>query len=164
MAKYEIVNDNGEGIYEVKCEKSLIHYYVNEKKKTVVAVMDYCNYQFEKEIINFLDQIIPSNCATCFGCYNLPKIRKTYRGKAHCIGSDKFDLETGMRIARENMLVGYYTDYAKAALEIYDGISEGMDKLATHIGVIGQRLEKFADLASSNYSAAEGYKNNFQDK
>lgn len=160
MAKYNIVNDNGEGIYEVKLDKSLIHYYVNEPKKTVVAVMDYCDHQFEQEIIRFLDEIIPSNCATCLGCYNLPQMKKTYRGKAHCIGGDKFDLETGMRVARENMLVNYYADYAKAAIQIYDGIAEGMDKLAEHIGIIGQRLEKFADLSSANYSAAENYKAN----
>ena len=122
--------------------------------------MDYCDYQFEQEIIRFLDEIIPSNCATCLGCYNLPQMKKTYRGKAHCIGGDKFDLEIGMRVARENMLVNYYADYAKAAIQIYDGIAEGMDKLATHIGIIGQRLEKFADLSSANYSAAENYKAN----
>lgn len=164
MGKYTIINDNGEGIYEVVMEKSSIKYYVNEPKNTVVAAMSHCDRQFKHEMVRFLDEMLPTDCATCFGCYNLPSIKDTYKGKAHCIGNDKFDLETGMRIARENMLAQYYYDYAKAALSVYDTVNNGLNKLADHIYIIGQRLEKFTDLSSANYTAAEVYKENFQDK
>ena len=160
MGKYKIINDNGEGVYEVVMEKSSIKYYVNEPKNTVVAVMGKCDRQFKYEMIRFLDEMLPTDCATCFGCYNLPSIRDTYKGKAHCIGSDKFDLETGMRIARENMLAQYYYDYAKAALSVYDTVNNGLDKMADHIGIIGQRLEKFSTLYDYNFSNAENWKAN----
>lgn len=155
MSKYNIINDNGEGIYEVRPERSQIRYYVNEPKKTVVAVMENGSDQFNEEIRSFMLNLTKDYDMFCG--YRI-KPSKTYKGKAHCIGTDEFDLETGMRIAREHLLASYYYDYAMAAVAVYDEITDNLIKFADHIGVIGERLEKFNELSMANYSRAENWK------
>ena len=155
MSEYKIINDNGNGVYEVEFENSNIHYYVNENKKTVAAVMRECRTRAEREFIKTIIFI------TEFGFYYPELLKKfsenmkeTYRGKAHCIGGDEFNLKTGMKIAREHMLADYYKDYYCAhviASQSFYNITLRLDKINDNLM---RRAMKFIELSEAYKESA----------
>ena len=114
MDKYQIINDKGNGIYEVVKETSKIHYYVNENTGTVVAVMRDCRFDAEIAIRRMFPYPIGP-----IGSRGSLLLKDTYRGKATCLKGDIFDLEKGMIIARRNMLKKYYRAKIKAYRKFY---------------------------------------------
>ena len=155
MSEYKIINDNGNGVYEVEFENSNIHYYVNENKKTVAAVMRECRPRATREFIKIIESV------TDFRFY-VPELLKkfsenmkeTYRGKAHCIGGDEFNLKTGMKIAREHMLADYYKDYCRANIDASEGfhdISWRLDKINNNLV---ERAMKFIELSEAYKESA----------
>ena len=158
-SKYKIVNNNGDGVYEVICPKSNIHYYVNEQKRTVAAVMDNARqelinelrsinskfnilYWFHKEFINLIDT----------------NMKSTYKGKSYCQPEDKFNLELGMKIAREHMLAKYYVDKAIAYNACLQKVEELYDIVRYRAEWTAERAFHFIDIASNHYAAAESNK------
>lgn len=153
MDKITIVNDNGDGIYEVICDNSQIRYYVNEKKKTVAAVMYNCRKQAHKEVCEIFGRL------KFWRCINVV-IKDTYRGKSHCIGTDKFDLETGMRIAREHMLAKYYRDYFNALDKDAEILCRVHEAIHEKLGTLYCRAHTFTNRSLENQKKANLYKEN----
>lgn len=155
--KYTIVNDNGNGVYEIEAKNSNIHYYVNENKKTVAAVMRNNKMQVRIELNTLLEKYTPidSFFISDFVNYEIKKyIKNVYKGKAHCIKDDKFDLETGMKIAREHMLADYYCDRTNCFIAVSDKLSNLIYELEERITVSTERAEKFIDASNENYENA----------
>lgn len=157
--KYKIINDNGEGVYEIECEKSNIHYYVNEPKKTVAAVMCGAGTEFRCEIDRLIDRTFGFvwDCSAFYN-YGFKYIKSTYRGKAHCIKNDEFNLETGMRIAREHMLANYYVDRAIAFAAVSERIGQFLNEIDYRTDLAFQRAEKFIDISNEHYENAHSVK------
>ena len=154
LNKYSIVNDNGEGVYEVNTKNSNIHYYVNENKKTVAAVMKNCKGQVRRELHCLVDKIYPSDWGEAdlvFDCEIERYMKNTYKGKAHCIKDDIFDLETGMAVARAHMLAEFYCDRTNCMAAVSDRLNELMLVLEERIGLSLARAEKFIDASNEFY-------------
>lgn len=162
MTEYNIINDNGEGIYEVVSEKSDIHYYINEPKKTVVAVMRNCQDNFYSKLFEIIDPITGGGWLTTKSLImsTANGLKETYKGKAKCIGGDSFDLSTGMRIAREHMLEKYYGDYFVACGAALNYLNKSISDLVEHTNIIYDRYEKFRIASAATRYAAENYKAN----
>ena len=152
--KYEIVNDNGEGIYEIIPENSYIKYYVNERKKTVVAVMNDCKKQVLNEVFKSIGYLTPAA---------LDLLKDTYRGKSKCIGDDVFDPIKGMQIAREHMLAKYYTDYFEMLFKYSAATFKRAQDLEDKIFAIQARATKFKILSNDNWLKAHDYKSQVKD-
>lgn len=160
--KYKVINDNGSGVYEiVGNNKSQIHYYVNEQKKTVVAAMDDTKNELLVELNNLWNKFFPTiwedpiydlleNKNICF-------LKKSYRGKAHIVGEDVFDLETGMTIAREHMLADYYTDKAKTLAAITKLVSKFFGEMLTKSEISDFRAQKFYELSQNYFEMAHNF-------
>ena len=157
--KYKIINDNGEGVYEIECEKSNIHYYVNEPKKTVAAVMCGATREFRNEMDRLIDRTFGFvwESDALYTC-SLKYIKSTYRGKAHCIKNDEFNLETGMRIAREHMLANYYVDRAIAFAAVSERIGQFLNEIDYRTDMAFHRAEKFIDISNEYYKNAHNVK------
>ena len=153
--KYRIINDNGEGIYEVVCDKSNIRYYVNEQKKTVAAVMEDAVNEFRNELDRLLDKTFGFTWETNkYYDYALHYIKRVYRGKAHCIRNDVFDVETGMRVAREHMLANYYLDRTIAFGAVLEKFEEFLSELDYRTEMSFERAEKFILASDAHYDNA----------
>lgn len=103
--------------------KSKIRYYIDEEKRTVVAVMDDCEY----DAIDVL-QKMGIRKITHDG-YNMDKfmMNTSYRGKAKCSPDDEWNEEYGMALARNRMLENYYRGRSMALMKaetILQGILE----------------------------------------
>jgi hypothetical protein len=154
--KYTIVNDNGNGIYEIEAKNSNIHYYVNENKKTVAAVMTKGRAQVGRELEDFFDKHYCSEwfADVFYECELHKFVKNTYKGKAHCIRDDKFDLDVGMRIAREHMLADYYVDRTNCFSAVADRLTNCLFALEERIALSVERAEKFIDASNENYENA----------
>lgn len=91
-------------------EEKGIKYFVNEEKGTVFCKMKNCF----RDTINILekDSIYKRDLRDCF-------MRNTYTGKAKLSPEDEWDEETGKRVARNKMLLKYYTKRKKILDNIY---------------------------------------------
>ena len=156
MPKFEIINDTLD-TYEVVQKNSNIHYYVNVPKKTVVAVMDNCKDQFRNEVSNLLSKN-SGDILLISSSFN--NIKDTYKGKAQCIGDDKFELLKGMKIAREHMLEKYYKDYFEAILDVFMEFDRVTKEIKQKVFSINERYKKFKEINTDNFIAAEVYKQN----
>ena len=154
--KYSIVNDNGEGVYEVAAKNSNIHYYVNEPKKTVAAVMRKSRFQVYSELESLVDKVYPSDWGLeyIFECEVFKYMKNTYKGKAHCVKNDHFDLETGMAVARAHMLAEFYCDRTNCMAAVSDRLNELMLMLEERIALSVNRAEKFIDASNEFYENA----------
>jgi hypothetical protein len=121
--KYEIVNCKEQGIYEVVCKGSKIHYYVNEHKGVVVAVMEDARQEFLNEMYYLIDKTLNLTYYEDDLFNNAQNYIKTiYKGKAQCMEQDDFSLEKGMEVARTHMLADYYIDRCIAFDTAYNHI------------------------------------------
>ena len=156
MPKFEIINYTFD-TYEVVQKNSNIHYYVNVSKKTVVAVMDNCKEQFRYELSNLLNKNSRDDLLFDFSFNN---IKYTYKGKAQCIGDDKFELLKGMKIAREHMLEKYYKDCFNTILDVFTELDKVTKEIKQKMISISERHRKFKEINTDNFIAAEVYKQN----
>ena len=118
--------------------KSKIRYYIDEEKRTVVAVMDDCEY----DAIDVL-QKMGIRKITHDG-YNMDKfmMNTSYRGKSKCSPDDEWDEEEGMRIARNRMLEKYYRARAMALMRAESVLQEMMNELGSRIDYSDMRYER----------------------
>lgn len=83
---------------ESKKNVSKINYFVNEEKRTVVAMMNDCADDVLTDMK--IDIFHPAAGSLI--------ISNTFRGKAVCDKDDIWDIEKGKEIARSKMLAKYY--------------------------------------------------------
>lgn len=116
-------------------EKSKILYYIDEEKRTVVAVMKDCEY----DAIDILEKMGIRRIKR--DGYNMNKfmINPIYRGKAKCAPDDIWDEEEGMRIARNRMLENYYLARTRALVRAEEVLMTMMDELGSRIDYSDKR-------------------------
>lgn len=98
-----------------------IKYFVNEEKGTVFCKMENCF----KDTINILekDGIYKRDIRDSF-------MQNTYAGKAKLSPEDEWDEETGKRVARNKMLLKYYTKKRKLLDKAYQELLSQIKKLS----------------------------------
>ena len=106
-----------------------IKYFVNEEKGTVFCKMEDCS----KDTINILekDGIYKKDMSDSF-------MQNTYTGKAKLSPEDKWDEETGKRIARNKMLLKYYTKRKKI-------LNNNYVELLSQLKKVGERQDYCLD-------------------
>ncbi len=118
--------------------KSKIRYYIDEEKRTVVAVMDDCEY----DAIDVLEKMGISNIN--HDGYNMDKfmMNPIYRGKAKCSPDDEWDEEYGMALARNRMLENYYRSRALALMKAETIIQNILEEIGSRIDYADYRCNK----------------------
>lgn len=106
-----------------------IKYFVNEKKRVVVAVLegDYidlaaCNLFEKNGIANLTNDVYfnPKN-----------RMKNKYIGTARCHEDDEFDVEIGKELAKKRALVKYYRELCEKVTYIKYDLIESIDKVLT---------------------------------
>lgn len=100
---------------EIKKSNSQIRYLYDEEEGIVIAFVEGCKYNLldalhknaEKKNLNHMTSFL-----YLFDPYEV-NLRDTYKGIARSSKEDKFDLETGMKIARDRALNKLYKDWDK---------------------------------------------------
>lgn len=84
-------------------------FFVNEEKRTVVAIIEDCSLDFIKRIsknpFNEMGYI-----ASTYSNGNWIYMNDSYKGIAKCAPDDEFDVEIGKTIAMNRALRKYYSD------------------------------------------------------
>ena len=116
--------------------KSKIRYYIDEEKRTVVAVMDDCEY----DAIDVL-QKMGIRKITHDG-YNMDKfmMNTSYRGKAKCSPDDEWDEKYGMALARNRMLENYYRGRAMALMKAETVLQNILEEIGSRIDYADYRF------------------------
>lgn len=96
-------------IVETK-DKSGITYYIDEEKRTVVCKLRGAMFDVVDNLLSHCSYVDFENDYTMKDCYV---------GKAKCSPEDKWDKNTGKRIALCRALVAYYKDKDKMFMEVY---------------------------------------------
>ena len=91
-----------------------ITYIIDREKRTVVAYMEHCEYDVIFSISNILNIPIHYSDEIGFLRLNNYMINDTYRGKAKCAPEDEWNVEEGMRIARNRLLEKYWSPRHRA--------------------------------------------------
>lgn len=123
--------EKGESISKIK-------YYIDEYERTIVAVMEDCEY----DAIKILNKMGIMNID--YKGYNLDKfmINSTYRGKAKCSPDDEWNEGEGIRIARNRMLENYYRARSLALMRAERILQAMMDDLGSRIDYSDSRYQK----------------------
>lgn len=120
----------------------MIQYFVNEKKKTVVAKFEnkfsYSDQEMwvvylvahirkvAKKSNNFFKRPFVDGISICGLVTDIVKQNDCYYGIAQCSGNDTFDVEKGKELAKKRLLKKYYDTQA----DVMNKISNIMDKVA----------------------------------
>ena len=84
-----------------------VKYYVVPEKRMVVAALNNCQYDVCNKLAKITDEM------ECFVYQDKYKIPNNFRATAICHDDDVFDVETGMRIAKEKLMKRYYKHFDK---------------------------------------------------
>lgn len=106
---------------------SKIRYYINEEKRTVVAVLDNVETEVIEEVKPFFPMTISWSEMSKFA------LKPIYRGKAVCHEDDEWDVEVGKRIARNRMLTNFYADRFNALWKFNDYLDDIKRKISKKI-------------------------------
>lgn len=112
-----------------------ITYIIDREKRTVAAYMEHCKYDVFYSISNILKSDFWD--MSDLGClrYDNYMIANTYRGKAKCAPEDAWNVEEGMRIARNRLLEKYWKARHKATHSFMTDLNAVLDnanKLAVY--------------------------------
>lgn len=121
-----------------KQSTSKITYYIDEEKKTVVAVMTDCEY----DAIDILEKMGIRSISHNSWSMDKFMINTTYRGKAKCSPDDEWDEEEGMCIARNRMLANYYRARTMALMHAEKIFQDILDELGSRIDYSDIRFVK----------------------
>ena len=69
----------------------------------------------------------------------------TFRAKAVCLGSDEFDLETGMRICRKKVLAKYTKMKLAQCTHLREVFQERLDKCDKMIEKYKEKLQRYSN-------------------
>lgn len=158
MKPYKMINYNSEGVYELVSDTSNIHYYVNEQKKTVVAVIDNAYNEIDYELNVLSEKYLPQS-SWSYGCIYSDAIKhmknKTYRGKAHCVEGDVFDLKKGMKVARTHLLTRYYIDRTLAFVRYYNILMRLLNEVRKRASLSSYRASSFLQKSDKYHTKNE---------
>ena len=115
----------------------MIHYVVNENKKTVVAILDNSQRGIYNDITCTNDAI---NKVKKLGIFPLDykereilRMAPKYTAKTTCVEPDVFDVEKGKEIAKKKVLDKYYNALDKRIGKFYDMRANELETLYKYI-------------------------------
>ena len=126
-------------------------FFVNEEKRTVVAIVDKCLSDFRNRISkNPFFEIL---CvADDYKGGEWTFMNESYKGIAKCHPNDVFDVEIGKEIAKNRALRKYYSDLRLKYSRFFDMLNEIADVADKNYDVIIDRIENldadFSELMS----------------
>lgn len=121
-----------------KESKSKIFYYIDEEKRTIVAIMRECEY----DAIDVLQKMGIRNIY--HDGYRMDKfmMNPIYRGKAKCSPEDEWDEEYGMKLARNRMLANYYRAQSMALMRAEKVLQGIVEEIGSRIDYADYRFDK----------------------
>lgn len=125
----------------IKKPNSRITYYVNEEKGVVVAKLKKWDMVIDTSLY-----LLNHNLPTVDVGYSYGKYYDGYfTGKAVCSKDDIFDLETGMRIARNRALFWYYAAKNNLMVQTIKVWDDKLSNLRKYTNQQSSKLKKIID-------------------
>lgn len=126
-------------------------FFVNEEKRTVVAIVDNCLSDFRNRISkNPFFEIL--YVADDYKGGEWTFMNESYKGIAKCHPNDVFDVEIGKEIAKNRALRKYYSDLRLKYSRFFDMLDEIADVADKNYDMIIDRIENldadFSELMS----------------
>jgi len=109
--------------------KSSIYYYVDVEAGTVVAVMDNVHDEIMQNVNKLKRQTDEFGRYVTNYWVRKMDIPTTLKGKSICSENDEFDLDFGMKLARERLLNKFYHYLAKFFIDMNNGVEEFLEYL-----------------------------------
>lgn len=131
--KFQIKKGNFE--YFVDIEKGVVAALIRDPMKETFKLRQKVTHLFHENGI-YLDSIY-----SAFEKY----LSSPIRAKATCAEEDEFDLETGMRIARERCLAKYYKRLTKAFVEFNNLLDPILSFVEDSCLLYAGRYQKYGD-------------------
>lgn len=125
----------------IKKPNSRITYYVNKEKGVVIAKLKKWDMVIDTNLY-----LVNHNLPTVDVGYSYGKYYDGYfTGKAICSKDDAFDLETGMRVARNRALFLYYEAKNDLMIHTVNNLDNKLSKLRNYTNQQLNKLEKVID-------------------
>lgn len=118
-----------------------VKYYIDEKNKTVVAVLKGTKFDAHKSIMKKVGRCEESFFGFTDNFNTL--IPDSFTGKAKCSENDVFDVEIGKMIAKQKCLEKYYRAKDKVIFTWYKNAKQKMNNMACLVDEI-KRSEAFS--------------------
>ena len=124
-----------------------IKYFINEKEKVVVAVME--DTTFDVENLLFSKRVaLPS----IFYDKEAYWLKDKYVGIARCHKDDEFDLFLGKEIAKKRLLFNYYEDFTKKLYRYKKDVNERIENICrkpcAHLDNIVNNMVELEDIVN----------------
>lgn len=124
-----------------------IKYFINEKEKVVVAVME--DTTFDVENLLFSKRVaLPS----IFYDKEAYWLKDKYVGIARCHEDDEFDLFLGKEIAKKRLLFNYYEDFTKKLYRYKKDVNERIENICrkpcAHLDNIVNNMVELEDIVN----------------
>lgn len=125
-------------------KKGNFEYFVDIEKGVVAALMRDPLKEAEKIVEKTFNMMISVGFYPDFNYKVFEKhLSKPIRAKATCAEEDEFDLETGMRIARERCLAKYYKKLTNAFVELNNIIDPILSYVEDQCVLYAGRFQKY---------------------
>ena len=105
-------------------KNSSIYYYVDTETGTVIAVMDTVRQEMMRNVNKFKRQTNEIGKLIIEYYMRQAEIPRTLKGKATCGENDEFDLEFGMKLARERLLHKYYDVWTRIMVQMNNEVED----------------------------------------
>ena len=122
-------------IVETK-NKSGITYYIDEEKRTVVCKLRGTMFDVSANLLSHCNYVDFENDYTMKDCYV---------GKAKCSPGDKWDKNTGKRIALCRALVAYYKDKDKMFMKVCNDLASVTNYCLEQSAYAGDKADSYRD-------------------
>lgn len=127
-------------------KKGNFEYFVDIEKGVVAALMrdpmrEAFNLREKVSHLSLANDVYLESLYSTFEKY----LSKPIRAKAICAEEDEFDLETGMRIARERCLAKYYKKLTNAFVELNNKIDPVLSYIEDKCIFYADKYQKYSD-------------------
>lgn len=115
-------------------------FFVNEEKRTVVAIIEYCRDDFRNRISKnpFYNVLY---VVEDYKSGEWTWMQDSYKGIAKCSPQDEFDVEIGKTIAANRALRRYYSDLRNKYARFIGMLDEIIDIAEYNYSMVNDRLE-----------------------
>ena len=124
-------------------------YYVDEDKRTVVAVLTVPRTCVMEELCN----VVNKGCGTHFifegvNFHDNMLVAGSYTGKAICHPGDEWDVKEGMRIAKLKAIRAYLNDrdvLTKRLVRVFGDVADRVEDMDKHTAYAKKHIEDYLD-------------------
>ena len=143
-------------VEKITVPNSSIYYYVDIEKGTVVAVMDNVSLEMYSTFRKFHRTISDEGKAIFAITLDTMKIPETLKGKATCSENDEFDLDFGMKLARDRLLRKYYKIMTNIFVTMNNHTEDFLEVLDSFLIQSMVNFNKFDRRSSFNTTTEDG--------